>query len=582
MEELVDYYGHKVRGDGYPLASQIWGHRLRGGQHWMEYLLEFLNVLAGFDYRLGQGLDDQRGTANYLDEYSRFTRLGLRRFVFYDEREKTTHPYDDRAIKALLSALKTRVSGTGFDSHEEELTLVRSLFRSFSAVEEERAWFAKSLFPAHHNLLFWEALRRQEKRKSSSPAPTPDPSPQEIDREISFTERNFFARGGEIYYLLLSAGTEHSPNRRAFISQRIEELLKRNSTLGELALIIDNTWLYLSGIEIDSSETSDKNGSTSLGWLPDAICPLYAQMAEDVSTFLESNLDSLECLNLLAHLIGFHIVQYIYHRAHPNASSEQHASGNCIDDCRPFLLIDALEGEDGGLIRKVSASLFREQEYLQGQRAQAFVYQKVLALSIDMAGQADFVEKVTVDAEQFFGQTRLNILSAKEEHAKRRSQQIRQRYQRQREQLQAQFNRGELDERSFADEYSEALTEAIIDDFRENFLSVHRKLAKAIGLVAPRKGPSGRFVVGDNLLKALVFANIPPDSQMTFGELLDRFYKRYGIIVGSGEASQSNLFDRWRINTEYYDRNREAFLEKMIRSGLVVQYSDATALVRPK
>lgn len=168
MEELVDYYGHKVRGDGYPLASQIWGHRLRGGQHWMEYLLEFLNVLAGFDYRLGQGLDDQRGTANYLDEYSRFTRLGLRRFVFYDEREKTTHPYDDRAIKALLSALKTRVSGTGFDSHEEELTLVRSLFRSFSAVEEERAWFAKSLFPCIGYLAhpFLKRKRSEEKNQT--------------------------------------------------------------------------------------------------------------------------------------------------------------------------------------------------------------------------------------------------------------------------------------------------------------------------------------------------------------------------------------------------------------------------------
>jgi len=52
----MERYGHIDR-EGYPLAAWIWGHRLRLGQHWMEYLLEFLNVLAGFDYELGQGVD---------------------------------------------------------------------------------------------------------------------------------------------------------------------------------------------------------------------------------------------------------------------------------------------------------------------------------------------------------------------------------------------------------------------------------------------------------------------------------------------------------------------------------------------
>jgi hypothetical protein len=56
-------------------------------------------------------------------------------------------------------------------------------------------------------------------------------------------------------------------------------------------------------------------------------------------------------------------------------------------------------------------------------------------------------------------------------------------------------------------------------------------------------------------------------------------YQRYGFVIGPGEAHISGLFDRQRINAEYYDRNRAALLEKMNHAGLVIEYSDATALV---
>lgn len=146
-------YGNVER-EGYPLAAWIWGHRMRLGQHWIEYLLEFLNVLAGFEYRLGHGVD---GAA--MQEYIRFSRLGLRRFVFYDEWEKTRYPLDDRARELLFQALAEEVVVRSNGDAQECLALARSLLRAFSAVEETRSWYAKTLFPAHHNLLFWEALR---------------------------------------------------------------------------------------------------------------------------------------------------------------------------------------------------------------------------------------------------------------------------------------------------------------------------------------------------------------------------------------------------------------------------------------
>ena len=115
-------------------------------------------------------------------------------------------------------------------------------------------------------------------------------------------------------------------------------------------------------------------------------------------------------------------------------------------------------------------------------------------------------------------------------------------------------------------------------DLRKNFVGVHRKLAKAVGFVAPRKGPGARFVLGDNLLKALTLANLPPGAGMTYDEFLARLYERYGLVVGPDEAQHSGLFARQCINAEYYSRNKDALLEKMKHAGLAVEYSDATAV----
>lgn len=568
MSIVIQRYGHVGEEQRYPLAAWIWGHRLRTGQHWMEYLLEFLNVLAGFEYRLGQGLDGYNDGASYLEGYRRFSRLGLRRFVFYDDREKTKHPFDDYARELLWKRLEGHVSAEGNNDVGECLVLVRHLLRAFSAIEEDRSWYAKSLFPANHNLLFWEALRKGATKFQGEDISLDDVSPNRLDAGVSFSERNFFARGGEIYYLILSAGTEHLPERRAFIAQRLETLLKgHNRHLGRLADIVDQAWYENNGAVISTDSTQNEGGTASLGWIVDPACPLYTYIAEDAATFLRNDLDSLECLDLFAHLIGFHLVQYIYHRAHPNAIMEQHASGKCSEACRPLILVDALEGESNKIIRNVSAALFREHELYQEQKLRTFLQMQVETWTAELAGDPNFSLGLVDQAERIF--------TIGQERGRNR-----QAYQRQVERLRTNLTKGESNITAFAREYAEVLSSTVISDFRKNFLGVHRKLAKSVGFVAPRTGSAARFVLGDNLLKTLVFANIPPQGEITFGDFLNRLYERYGIIIGSGEAYQSGLLNRQRINAEYYDRNRAAFLEKMNRAGLVTQYSDATALVK--
>lgn len=552
-------YG-QYKEEKHPLAARIWGHRLRTGQHWMEYMLEFLSVLAGFDYHLGQGLSGREAEANYRTTYRVPHRLGLRRFVFYDERERTRNSLDSQALDELRRRLASVMPDTNGKADDAVVDQVRSLLRSFAAIEEARSWYAKSLFPIHETFLLWEGQRKgatlREDRRSK--AELIDIDQLTLDRKMEFTTRNFFARGGELYYLIISAGTEGRPELRATIAQRLRALLtEQNQGLGRIAQTIDHAWTAPIGADEHSH-----NGT--LGWILDPECALYRQIADDLANFLDNDLDSIECLELLAHLIGFHIICYIYHRAHPASHAEGHASGSCQEACRPQLLIDLLGEQDGGVLREQSAGLLRQQDDCQLSQARAFIAEKVHEWYGRCPAYADKHEFLSGEIQQFFqiGQTRTRgIYDAG-------LREIRTRYV------------TETDSERLIDYYSALIFKTLDTEFRKNFLGVHRKIGRSIGLIAPRKGPEIRFVLGDTLLKTLTMAILGRNSQAPFGTFLEQLYTRYGIIIGPGEARAAELMSRLRINEEYYARNRVALLQRMQRAGLLTQYSDATAIVR--
>lgn len=554
---MSNYYGQYDEQQR-ALAVYIWGHRLRAGQHWMEYMLEFLSVLSGFEYQLGQGVAARAHAPDYREKYVVPKRLGLRRFVFYDGREKTPDARDQRAVEEIKRRLHERLPHNGA-AGEEILDQLRALLRSFSAIEDSRSWYAKSLLPVHEEFLLWEALRKGSTLRSFV-GDVQSLAPEDLDKGVEFFARNFFARGGELYYLMISAGTEDDPERRARIAGRLRTLLtERNKTLGDFAQIINQTWDGL----LDGVVEPTISGS--VGWLPDPACPLYRQFAEDLDTFLDNTLDSLECLELLAHLISFHIVCYIYHRAHPASDAEGHASGSCLEACRPQMLVDLLGDEDGGVIRERSAALLRRHEGWQRERAREFITDRVRQWAAAEPDDVHLLATLQSNAEQYFGRARTKAKQTYEERIA---------------ELQAGYSTGTLDREALITQMSNQMFEALRADFTSNFLAIHARLGRAIGLIAPRKGPKPRFVLGDTLLKALITANLPADSTLEFGKLLEQLYTRYGLIVGPGEAHASGIAERLRINEEYYTHNRDALLTRMKRAGLVTQYSDATALAR--
>lgn len=557
------YYGNlnSLEQGQYPLAAWIWGHRLRSGQHWMEYLLEFLNVLSGFEYQFGQGITNE-GTVDI--KYKRFERIGLRRFTFYDDQEKYTDSYDDEALRVLEQSIADFQKIQADDS--DAIILAKSLLRSFSAVEEQRSWFAKSLFPAHDRLLFFEGAARKKSRngnRSSIESIRENEDYDRLDKDLQFDRRNFFARGGELYYLILSAGTQDAPELRNRITQNLKKLLfENNALIGKLAQIIDELWLQLAhGDEAPSDEDLRKG---SLGWIPINDKDFYRIVAEDVDGLLRSEIDSLEMLELLAHQICFHLALYIYRLAvDSNLTSNEELN-------RLSLLIDITSDRQQRVLNGMSQMIYQDYEARIDSRAKSYVDETINDFADQLAKSgrtgADFDELRHL-VESRFG---LKGLSKKKRDSFKKALGSKQ----------DDFEQGKINWKQLLQAYKEATYQLLNDDFKKNFKPVHRKLTKSIGFVSPKKGPGAYYTLGDSLLKALTLAIVQSNQNpMTYDDFLACLYQRYGLVVGVSEARLSGLFDVRRINVEYYEQNRAALLQKMLHAGLAEEYSDATAMI---
>lgn len=545
---------------GYSLAARLWGFEFENRQHWLEYLLEYLNILAGFDYHLARGIaqdDSEReetkkdiAQEERIQGYQRFSRLGLRRFVFYDANEKKRHAYDDKALELLQKKLQEKTESMG---DAAPLEVLRDFLQSFSCVEGNRPWLARSLFPLHEKLLFAEGYRRPARNLSE------DIEITALDKNIDWGKRHYYARGGELYYLMLSAGTIDTPRNRTSIGKRFQELLQNSSAdIGAVADFVDSTWQEIL-TEAGREERDIPRGQ--LGWLPDPDCSLYKIMAADIKTFLNVAIEPLEKIHLLAYLVAFHIIIYIYHRAHPNASSEAHSArgrNRCTNTCRLALLIDASENNESKIIRDESRKLYEAQEMQIVTKAKDYLRGLLEQWQHDILTTKPSNPQEMLEAK-IFGH--FNIRKQKDA-------------------IQTELDKLTRQNTDFSmvmKKLAKPLEEMLIKQLRKDLLPVPRKLGKDIGFVAPKRGTGARFILSDNLLKVLTLSNVR--RSMTYDDFLTRLYQRYGLVVDTKTAHASKLYRQLNINQKYYEENADLLLERMLNAGLAQKYSDATAMI---
>lgn len=95
-----------------------------------------------------------------------------------------------------------------------------------------------------------------------------------------------------------------------------------------------------------------------------------------------------------------------------------------------------------------------------------------------------------------------------------------------------------------------------------------------------RVGTNYRYFMTDKFVEMLVLTNVEPQCSVEFSEFLSLIYTKYGFVIGEEQAKISGLYEQSRLNISYFQRNENALREKLKKNGLLIEYSDATAMIK--
>jgi len=498
------------------LAAKIWGHRFMDGQRGPEYVLEFLNVLVGTDYQLN------------ADKYKRTKAESFRKFIFEGDKEGSKN-----GIVELEAGKKEELYKELGD--KDRAMVVREFFRNLEVPLYDgkgnlanRSWYAKSLYPLHESLLFFELRKKGE--------------------SISY-ERNFFARGGELYYLMLSYGTEGQDTIRKEIQNRMKELLQKNRSVENIVEKIKDI-LY----DIESSDSDDAllkkdpNSSKEYPELPITKHPLFDEFSSEFHQVIHLNLDVYEMFHLLISLVCFQLVRYMYERTKQR------------DEDKVTMFVDCLDGQVSQIL-KLSSQSFQQNEIMVREKFDTELSQ----LFIDKVNEmGDIESKLTTwrnNPDEFFKHFGLGKLRSGKQRIIRL------------------LNKCNTHD-EFIEQMSIAIQEAVSSQLKKHQLSIIRGVVRDGGMGGFRTGTNYRYFMTDKFLEMLVLSNVKPQCSIEFSEFLQHIYEKYGFIIGQDQAKISGLYQKSKLNISYFQKNEYAIREKLKKNGLLVEYSDATAMIR--
>jgi hypothetical protein len=508
MAVSVDQYSSK-------LSAKIWGHRFTEGQRGPEYVLEFLNVLVGADYNFGSV------------SYRRRKAIGLRKFIFEGVKEGSKRDLaklDDDKKKVLYEKIQD----------EDKVEVIREFFRNLEVPltdtrgkEADRSWFARTLYPLHESLLFFEV-----RKKGNS---------------IGY-ERNFFARGGELYFLMLSYGTEGDDQLRKSIQDKLKRLLTKNVSLEKIVNSISEALDDDSGKE-DPALLKGDDSDDKVPWLPNINHPLFSVFATELDQLLDINLEIYDMFRLLTSLINFQLLRYIYDMA------------KVKEDEGVLFFFDCLDGQEKQ-IHKISGNSFKKNEMLIKNKFEDYFREVYLS----QIGNEENVKNNLETWKKAPEHTFLSLIGLSK--LRTRKQPV-------------------IKALNQCKDYNDVITglfntvkEVISDQLKRSQLSIVRILARDGGIGNFISGLNYRYTMSDTFLQALVFSNVEPNKSIEFSDFLQKIYEQYGFVIGVKQARQSKIYEDSKLNISYFQRNELALREKLKKNGLLVEYSDATAMIK--
>lgn len=331
--------------------------------------------------------------------------------------------------------------------------------------------------------------------------------------------RRVFTRTGEMAYLMLSRANEVL---RAKIRDRLALCFEPNTPRNRLVMRL------ISSAEPDSGDT--KGGT----YLPYKTHPAFNRMAEDVAAILSLNLPDQDAFQYLQPLLGFHIYLYGIETANAWLGSQSLPPITC-----------EILAPRSDLVRKAAAASYLHNDGIGALAVRKFLdtmvfsdeqLQKTLADdSLDALAKRDYLAEHLV-----------RTVSLKKTLDADNPQRLKEMFY-------------TLATRLYRGGTADGLT----------------ALATGCGLVSKRGTNRYRYAPTDELLRALVFANVTlPVEESAF---LQHLYSRYRIVIGPSEAKRDVL--SYLYDETDFKKNRDRFGQHLVGMGLAQRMSDACTYI---
>ena len=499
----------EIKSVDFCVDENIWGHRLYDEQLPHLMVREFLGVL-GSNLNSPMRLQAELGGAvNFKPQ----RQVRLRGLLFnnpYVESIADSAAPDEEKWRQWFQRFTQGATGNGdsdmaylrrsfasFDDFARSIELLRS--SSFESRSNKR-WSSKFVFPFGPDALY-EDLAIDAKGHMSN-------------------DRRFFARTGEILYLMLARS-----KRGGELGEKLaQRLMDEKTPMNRLVRALQGAPQY-----------AEDSRPRTPSYLPEASNARFDRICEDWLSILANDMPIYDALEHLIAISGLNMLLYFLERAKKIAGDDD-----------PVEIVCEIVSKERTKVRALSGDSYQFNQSLSAKAIRAHVESIRLDSGWVAAASAEFPE-----AEQ------VKLM---------------------RERFQWPPADGGGD-----DDYSGKSPDALVSDLVENALArheqhvgkIHASWSRSIGLSSRRLSRRTRYAPNDRLLKSIVVTIV--DDRMQFDEFLVEANRRYGLVLGDAEGSR--LLDAKLVDQEELSENRDNLETRLVGLGLVRKLSDSCSFV---
>lgn len=480
----------------------IWGHRLYNDQTpW----LVFLEFLAIFQSRkeAGRALQEARDDGMHETFTYYIPRLApLRQLIFNSPHIK--HVEDNfqsdperwrEWFKTLSSDHDFGYLSERFDSFSRFSRVVEFFQSTSIEPHRQRRWTSRFLFPYGPNCLYADL-------------------PTNIN---SSPDRRFFARSGELLYLMLN---------RSGKGKELAELIS------EKLLRPEETWNRVVSALLPAGYRTDSNVvSSTIGYLPFAERPEYEFLAETWTRLLSLELSGEALLDPLMRLSSLHMLLYMLKR-----SSEE------VGDANVPMFVLEIASPRRTPIFELSKENFGANRMLSTRAVRAYIE----SAKDDRRWSEALIARAPAEAVR-------NYLSERYD-----------------------WQPDDGVPSGDAETIFEALKTYAEKRHQQHVAKVHLEWTRQIGLSVSRRGAGTWYSPDDSLLKALVMC-VVDEGREEYHRFLVKLYERFGLVVGANEAEKA--FGALPTDQNAFTLNSQRLEQRLRTLGLLRRLSDDCAYV---